>query len=333
MSEFISYVLTVFDPARLYNNIRDDDPFIGAGGWLPPEFVPEKLHDNRGIGRAVCATNAQGDLHICAWDGQNILHTIRLADGSWPFGWGNVNDVVAQTPDIRPVRNVACAVNSGGDLHVCAVDGVNGNLWHTIRLADGSWPFPWRQPPQGPNIRLTRPIACATSQTGDLHVCIIDSERNVWHTIRLADGSWPFGWGNVNEVVAQTPDIRPVRNVACGVNSGGDLHVCVVNDVVGNLWHTIRLADGSWPFSWGDVQSQTSLVGPFVNLPIWEVACATCKTTNELHIVVTDIDPNTGGLLWYTRRNADGTWSFFEQYQKLLNVIGSVSNTAIAHTK
>ena len=52
---------------------------------------------------------------------QTLWHTIRLADGSWPYPF---EDVQAQTdqhdPDIGAIGTIACATNQGNDLHICA---------------------------------------------------------------------------------------------------------------------------------------------------------------------------------------------------------------------
>src|SRR6266702_252491 len=153
-------------------------------------------------------------------------------------------------------------------------------------------------------------IACAANQVGDLHVCVIDKDGGLWHTIRLADGSWPFPFGDVQSQTRQAgggnPGIGPTPRVACAANQNGDLHVCVI-DQAGKLWHTIRLADGSWTFPFGDVQSETSLVGSFINLPFGEVSCS-ISTNGDLHIcVVTAVQGQvTDGQFWYTFRHSDG---------------------------
>jgi hypothetical protein len=173
---------------------------------------------NQGIGPTpfvACAANSQGDLHICAIDAQGGLwHTIRRADGSWPSAFGDVQAqtrLVGPNQGIGPTPSVACATNSQGDLHICAVDG-QGGLWHTIRRADGTWPFAFgdvqaqtRLVGPNPGIGPTPYVACTTNGQGDLHVCAIDAQGGLWHTIRRADGSWPFAFRNVNTAVGGLP--------------------------------------------------------------------------------------------------------------------------------
>ena len=105
-------------------------------------------------------------------------------------------------------------------------------LWQTIRLANGSWPFGDVQAQtdqHGPKIGKIGDPACATDEGGDLHVLVLDSSDTLWHTIRLANGSWSaFG-----DVQAQTdqrgPAVVGIHCVACATNQAGDLHVCAEN--------------------------------------------------------------------------------------------------------
>ena len=108
-------------------------PFWGdVQGHVGPHISPAAL---------ACAANQQGDLHLCVFDANNVLwHTIRFADRSWQPFWGDVQSQV--TPNIGPIQAIACATNQQGDLHVFGIDQ-NGVLWHTIRMADGTWPFPF----------------------------------------------------------------------------------------------------------------------------------------------------------------------------------------------
>jgi hypothetical protein len=210
------------------------------------------------------ATNQGGDLHLLVLDEQDGLwHTIRQAAGTWPFPWGDVQGQIRAHghPDVGPTRLVAAATNQAGDLHVLVLDEHDG-LWHTIRMADGSWPDAWGDV-QGqirahghPDVGPTRLVAAATNQAGDLHVLVLDEHDGLWHTIRMADGSWPDAWGDVQGAIRAHghPDVGPTRFVSAATNQAGDLHVLVLDEHDG-LWHTIRHADGSWPFAWGDVQS------------------------------------------------------------------------------
>src|SRR5262249_43970968 len=74
---------------------------------------------------------------------------------------------------------------------------------------------------------------------GQLQLLPIDRSGRLWHTIREPDGSWPFGWGDVQQALAAgSPDIGAVRSVACALGRKSELHL-LATDQQGGLWHTI----------------------------------------------------------------------------------------------
>jgi hypothetical protein len=107
---------------------------------------------------------------------------------------------------VGPTPFAAGAVASNGDVHLFALDRHDG-LWHTLRAPNGDWPAPWGDVQQAirnqnyPPIGPTKAMACATAANGDVHVFAIDQLDGLWHTLRLANGDWPFGWGDVRGVV------------------------------------------------------------------------------------------------------------------------------------
>jgi hypothetical protein len=126
------------------------------------------LHDSPPYYAVACATNAIGDLHVIAKTDLRIWHTIRLADGSWPYPFGNVDEVTSSGIG-ENYGAFACATNAAGDLHVITTDFPQGRILHTIPLANGSWPYPFQQLPL-PNIGKLDSVACATNSAGDLRV-------------------------------------------------------------------------------------------------------------------------------------------------------------------
>jgi hypothetical protein len=238
-------------------------------------------------------------------------HFIRDDVTAWtPERAENILNITGFTP--RGFTEIACSVVPGdgdgnGNLHVVAIGTAPaGQLLHTLRVDDGSWPFPMgdvqaQTSQHGPNIGAVAKVACAASDSGDLQLCVLDQEHRLWHTIRTADGNWPFPMGDVQAQTSQRgPNVGGVAQVACAA-SLGQLHLCVV-DQTGNLWHTIRAADGTWPFPMGDVQAQTSVHGPRIG-QIVNTSCATDQDGN-LHLCVV----NQAGVLWHTIRSFDGTW-------------------------
>jgi hypothetical protein len=217
----------------------------------------EPFHNLGGSFDVVDCAACAGHVHVCGIEHYNnssnnqgglLFHTI---DGMQP-GYGNVNAVVLGqnpgSPDPGVFADVSCAA-IGADLHVSAT--ANGNLWHLIRRADGSWtPFgdvrgvALVQNPGTPNPGLFQKVSC-TELNGELHVCT-SANDTLWHTIRRADTSW-YPFGNVTAVVLgqnpNSPNPGTITAVSCSTLAG-ELHVCASSGSI--LWHTIRRADGSW---------------------------------------------------------------------------------------
>ena len=242
------------------------------------QLQTRKVSPNDGIGPTpyvACATNAKGDLHILAIDqNSGLWHTIRTADGAWPFAFGDVQSQtrkVGPNAGIGPTPNVTCAANAKGDLHILAIDQ-NGGLWHTVRMADGTWPSAFLDVQSqtrkvGPNdgIGPTPYVACAANATGDLHILAIDQNGGLWHTIRTADGTWPFAFADMQSQtrkVGPNDGIGPTPYVACSADAQGDLHILAIDQNSG-LWHTMRMADGTWPFAFVRVNPS-----PYTPIPI-----------------------------------------------------------------
>jgi hypothetical protein len=253
------------DP-QLWHTIRRAD-----GSWpYPFGDVGGATSDLGKLWSVACATNSAGDLHVLAVNieglgpviggprvpAYSLWHTLRRADGSWPYQFGDVGSLLAHLHDSPRYGAVACATNAVGDLHVLAqTDQLK--LWHTIRLADGSWPYPFGDVDAVTSSGIGEnygAFACATNAAGDLHILVTDFPQDrVWHTIRLANGSGPYPFHQLS-----LPNIGKLDSLACATNSAGDLHVLAGYDGVGKIWHTIRRADGSWPYPFGDVEGVTS---------------------------------------------------------------------------
>jgi hypothetical protein len=172
--------------------------------------------------------------------------------------WQQVGILVQSSPQ---TNFVASAAAPNGDVHTLALDQANG-LWHTIRSVNGDWPYPWGDVQQAIrdqgnlDVGPTRFVAAAAAPNGDLHLLVLDQADGLWHTIRAANGDWPYPWGDVQQAIRDqgNPDVGPTKFVATTAAANGDLHVFVL-DQADSLWHTIRLANGDWPYPWGNVQA------------------------------------------------------------------------------
>ena len=53
------------------------------------------------------------------------------------------------------------------------------------------------------------------------------NDNRLYHTIRTADGNWPYPFGDVLGAVSNGNQIGIIGIFACSTNSAGDLHVLV----------------------------------------------------------------------------------------------------------
>ena len=315
---------------------QTDEP-VDGDDFFPFTSIPGKdasPDEFTAIGLSACATNADGDLHVCGVkDDSRIWHAIRDARaGTWGEGF---RDIQAETDKdgghLAAVARTACAVSPNGDLHVLAITSVFFDLYHTIRSANGTWPYPFswvnaEARRNGPEIVGPTPVAaCAADQQGNLHLVALNRAGQIYHTVRYfaaglfgPPGSW-HQWGNVQNVVdplgvALGPALLPGdqrTSVGCATDRGGNLHVCVL-DQQHKLRHTLRDANtGAWT-AWGDVEAQT---GP---LPIIANVACTCGPDGSLDVYVTDDDREA----YFVARKPTGNWTKVRNVTKDLGAAG-----------
>jgi hypothetical protein len=277
---------------------------LADGSWAP-EFGNVNDQESNGGNLGFTAVDCAGinsNLHVCAVAKSGKLwHTIRFANGSWQRRFRNVNAQESNGGNLTFV-DVSCGGTPTKNLHVCAVQrsasSAFGQIWHTIRLANGSWMPQFGnvndQESNGNDLRFYT-VDCTTVGE-DLHVCAVDTSGIIWHTIRFADGSWVPQFGNVNKE-SNGGNLR-FFNVSCAA-IGGDLHICAVttSEPHGQIWHTIRFANGSWQTQFTNVNKESN----GGTLPFFDVDCANVE--NKLHVV------GAAGKLWHTIRSAEHNWS------------------------
>jgi hypothetical protein len=121
--------------------------------------------------------------------------------------------------------------------------GIDGNVYHDIRTATGSWQG-W-QPVAGYNgaARFAgTKVAIAAMPDGSSQMLGIGTDGNVYHNIRTATGSWQ-GW---QPVAGYNGSARFAGSSAAitGMPNGTSQMLAIGID--GNVYHDIRTATGSW---------------------------------------------------------------------------------------
>jgi alpha-L-rhamnosidase len=306
----------------ILTHAEHDDVKGASGGWFPVENMNKKLPDTKTV-RAVATAANGAELHVCISDAasRSVWHSLRAPDKSWQPFWGDVQAEERGRNINGRASAVACAATPAGDLHLCAIadngsQPFSGELWHTIRFADGRWQTEWGHVmPDGKSspIEPVCAVACAATADDGLHVCAIGRDAGLYHTIRFADGTWQPFWGAVRSGQSKSSDGGSIVSVSCATQDG-DLHICVVTSV-GRVWHTIRFADAKWQPSWGDVVTAAS--GGGFGLPAFQVACAAGVRDRTLYVTVTD----HAGKIWYTRRDAGGGWTELSATQLMLDPV------------
>lgn len=292
----------------LWHTVRQID-----GSWLPfGDVRVAVLSENPGSldpvsFEDVTCTNVGNDLHVAGtMQNGRVVHTIRRISGTWfPFG-----DLLAAAQAPRGGVFSIAATDVNNQLRVCValksrtgqIDSADQSLYHTIRNSAGSWkPFE--------NVGGSFADVACSSADGRLHFCGTTFDHQgirmnvLEHAVQTAPSTFtPFG--DVRAVViAENPsslDPGAFHQVCCA-GDNGDLHVCAVS--AGNLFHTIRRADGTW-FPFGDVVSVVvgSNPGSLRPVGLGSVACAIVR--EELHVACID----AAGVIWHTVRRADGSW-------------------------
>ena len=243
-------------------------------------------------GKESTAAGASARSAEAAASTSNLLyHTIRQADGTWQATFGVVEDRVGGGP--AGFAAVDCG-SVGNALHVLGV-GTDASLYHTIRNADGSWQTPFGAV-SGQVSGVTQgfqQVTCCGTGT-DLQVVGLSSDDQLYHTVRAIDGSWQSSFGAVSSAVSG--GAQEYRALTCvGTATAMEL-VAVGSD--GQLYHTIRNANGRWQTQFGAIAGQVgSGAAKYAAVGSGFVGVAT-------HFVALGDD----GQLYHTIRNEDGSW-------------------------
>jgi len=175
---------------------------------------------------------------ICAINDKNELWHSSLTG---PFG------KIANAPPARFVA-IASTFYSPYIIHTLIID-TNGALLHTSLPGDydGSQSYVFSRVTDQTDKVQSNPetnnvinVACSTNpNSGDLDVCIITQNQNLWHTVLRADGSWQ-AFVKISEAPVS------MVSVSCTTTFKNELHICVT-DNNGNLWHSKQVANAIQP--------------------------------------------------------------------------------------
>ncbi|MFF7296430.1 hypothetical protein [Streptomyces sp. NPDC008265] len=136
----------------------------------------------------------------------------------------------------------AVAPTTDGGMQVLGI-GLDGNIWHTIRRADGSWQG-WNVLPAADNTTVgfkAADVSITAMPGGDAQLVAVGRDGLAYHNIRYADGGWQ-GW---SAMPGQDKGlVRASRAAASGMPDGSTRVVVFGAD--GAMRLTPRAADGSW---------------------------------------------------------------------------------------
>jgi hypothetical protein len=122
--------------------------------------------------------------------------------------------------------------------------GLDRLMYHTIRLADGTWQG-WRRVNSDSVDKGFNggPLAITSTPDGTMHAVAVDSSGNLVHTLRRPDGTWqPQGWTGV---AGNDQRVFKARDVAVVGLPDSSIKV-LASDQNGPMQLTGRRADGLW---------------------------------------------------------------------------------------
>ncbi|GAA2670109.1 hypothetical protein GCM10010412_048910 [Nonomuraea recticatena] len=194
--------------------------------------------------------------------------------------------------------------------HVVAL-GVNGEIYHTMRRADGSWQSAGNVEGQAGTLPGAVTGVASAVVSGELHV-LATANDEIFHVARRVGGSWS-AWGRVE---GQAGEVGAPTSIAAA-SIDGELEILAVAG--GVLRHTGRNADGSWS-GWGNVEGQAGEIGAPVSIGATGVG-------GTLHVVAA-----AAGVVRHVTQRADGSWSSWGNVEGQAGEVGNPTSVAVTAT-
>ncbi|WP_316520897.1 polymorphic toxin-type HINT domain-containing protein [Kitasatospora brasiliensis] len=247
------------------------------------------------------AIAGDGQTSSVAISGGQVYLAQQRANGTWR-NYENLHTTTKAGALPAAVEHVA-AVWSDNTLQIMAIAG--GKVWHTRRMADGTWQ-PWGDV-TGAAGPIANPSQLSLSATASGLEVLTFSDGVLKHTLRKPTGEWG-AWGNV---YGEAGNLAGATRVTSAATSTG-LEVMVLAG--GKLWHTVRFPTGNWQ-KWGDVYSMTGALNSPTNL-------AATATGAGLEVVTI-----ADGTIWHTVRRPDSNW---QPWGNVSQVVGQLNQPVSA---
>ncbi|MFB6981350.1 hypothetical protein [Streptomyces scopuliridis] len=220
-----------------------------------------------------------------------FYNSTRKADGTWtgPTALSGAGTSFRYVGD----RQAVSAMRDGG-IQVLGI-GVDGNIWHNIRRADGGWQG-WNALPAADNKTTgfaAKDVAITTAPNGDAQVVAVGKDGYAYHNIRYADGNWQ-GWAPM-----PGPDggLLKATRAAAALMPDGSTQVLVFGGD-GKMRLGTRAANRNWS-SWQTVAG--------VNAPDFQGSALSIAALPNGDSQIAAIGKD--GNVWHTIHRADGGWS------------------------
>jgi hypothetical protein len=282
---------------EVHNSVRlADGTFFRAASPLGRTAGP--LPSTGGFPRISSVTVGNTVHVVVAKAGSTLLHTMRRSDGTWtPYA-------TVPTDGVGLISKVVAA-NVGGQLHVV----LGGGLWHAVRSSAGTWTS-FFDIEDGAGLiddwdTSIADIAAAGTILGRMEL-VIQADDALYHTTRRSNGTWD-PWDKVSDNTGNAGHMFKSSSLSL-VPVGNDVHM--ITEGTGAPFHAVRSPDGSWT-RFANVYDQTG--GNPTGGTIIRLTSAPMSNGRVLLALHTGATPNLSELVLYTIRQADGSWTPFQQ--------------------